>query len=251
MNKRSARNPKVLLDSMNQNAFLQKENTEAFFGFGVMGLTFNSGHILALRMFPSSSIGPGYISVWHRNPAGEWTFYQNVAPQFACPRYFGKTISKAMVRNIIINWVSDDSFQVTIEEDINLNWRISVTSTPATRFMNILSNMLPESLWQNKPFLKVMGGMAGKMLDAGHIGLSGMAPNGQSFIANPRQIWMINSSKATLNGEDLGAIAPLQEQARLADFWIPQRGIFAIGGASFEAYEPSMHNLVTDMQPAE
>jgi hypothetical protein len=56
---------------------------------------------------------------------------------------------------------------------------------------------------------------------------------------------MIDSSKASLQGEDFGAIGPLKKQSRLADFWIPQRGIFAIGDASFETYDPSRHTLTT------
>ena len=38
-------------------------------GWGVFGLPFDSGHVLALRVFPQSSFGP-YITVWHRDPAG-------------------------------------------------------------------------------------------------------------------------------------------------------------------------------------
>lgn len=37
---------------------------ERFAGYGVMGLPFASGHVLAMRRFPSSSIGPAYTSVW-------------------------------------------------------------------------------------------------------------------------------------------------------------------------------------------
>jgi len=34
---------------------------------------------------------------------------------------------------------------------------------------------------------------------------------------------------ASINGADAGPPAPLAEQARLGDFWIPQQGIFAMG----------------------
>lgn len=29
--------------------------------------------------FPASSIGPGYTSVWHRDPGGTWTFYSEAS----------------------------------------------------------------------------------------------------------------------------------------------------------------------------
>ena len=47
---------------------------ERFRGYGVMGLPFESGHVLGLRPFPVSSIGPGYTSIWHRSPDGRWSF---------------------------------------------------------------------------------------------------------------------------------------------------------------------------------
>ena len=40
-------------------------------GWGVFGLPFDSGHVLALRVFPQSSFGP-YRTLWHRDPEGRW-----------------------------------------------------------------------------------------------------------------------------------------------------------------------------------
>ena len=56
-------------------------------GWGVIGLPFDSGHVLVLRVFPQSSFGP-YRTLWHRDPGGRWSIYadaQDVA--CACPRY--------------------------------------------------------------------------------------------------------------------------------------------------------------------
>ncbi len=58
---------------------------DRFAGYGVMGLPFRSGHVLAMRHFPASSIGPGYTSVWHRTPDGDWTFWQNQPDHLSCP----------------------------------------------------------------------------------------------------------------------------------------------------------------------
>jgi hypothetical protein len=237
--------PKILIDRLEEGLSLPPGDSERFSGYGVMGLPFASGHVLGLRRFPASSIGPGYTSVWHRNPDGRWTFYQDVHPQHACSRYFGGAISETLQREIALTWSSACSFTVTIRDEVNLRWQVSLTATPATRLMNILSGGLPEGVWHNPTFLRKMGSVASLVLQAGHIDLTGVAPNGQSFVANPRKIWIIGSSTATLRGEDLGSIGPLQSQARLGDFWIPQRGIFAIGGAMFEPYNPSRHVLKT------
>ncbi len=42
---------------------------------------------------------------------------------------------------------------------------------------------------------------------------------------------------------DLGGVAPLPVQMRLGDFWVSQRGIFAIGRAYFEPLDSARHAL--------
>lgn len=43
-------------------------------GWGVFGLPFGSGHVLALRVFPENDFSP-YRAVWHRDPGGRWPIY--------------------------------------------------------------------------------------------------------------------------------------------------------------------------------
>jgi hypothetical protein len=38
-----------------------------------------------------------------------------------------------------------------------------------------------------------------------------------------------------VEGADLGAPGPLDRQAHLRDFWIPQRGLLAFGESTFQA----------------
>ena len=45
---------------------------------------------------------------------------------------------------------------------------------------------------------------------------------------------------ATLEGERV-----LDEQARLGDFWIPNRGIFSFGQAYFEPFDDAKHSSAT------
>jgi hypothetical protein len=74
--------------------------------------------------------------------------------------------------------------------------------------------------------------MASKSLGSGRMGLTGVTSNGQRFKANPYRIWRVAEAQATIRGEDAGAPAPLDEQERLGDFWLPQKGIFAMGRVS-------------------
>jgi hypothetical protein len=59
--------------------------------------------------------------------------------------------------------------------------------------------------------------------------LTGTTSNGQHFDANPLRIWYVTMSRAVVEGGDLGPIGPLAEQAHMADFYFPQRGVFAVG----------------------
>jgi len=86
-----------------------------------------------------------------------------------------------------------------------------------------------------------MSGMATLTLGAGKVRLQGKVPNGQSFIANPRWIWIASDVRATLAGDDLGPAGLLLRQAWLGDFAIPQRPLLAVGGSSFEAFDSERH----------
>jgi len=237
--------PKELVDRLEQGAELPSGNEERFAGYGVMGVPFTSGDLLAMRRFPASSLGQGYTSVWHRDPQGRWTFYSDVPPQLACPRYFGSAVGEAVVREIEITWSSPRDFTISIAEDSGLDWHLSLAETPATRLINAVGSVLPDALWRKEAVLKPMGKAAGLMLRAGRLGLTGQVPNHQRFIANPMLIWAIQSSTARMGNQDLGSVGPLPVQTRLGDFWIPQRGIFAIGRAFFEPLDPARHALTT------
>jgi hypothetical protein len=209
---------------------------ERFAGFGVMGLPFSSGNVLAMRRFPASSIGPAYTSVWHRSPDGRWSFWQDQPDDQSCPRYFATAVNPTSRVDIEISWPSPSTLQIDVR-DVGLAWTSLLTSTPVTRVLNAIGRALPDAAWRYRPLLSAMGPVAGRALGAGRVGMVGSTPNDQSFIANPLRMWMIDDSSARLGDEDFGSVEPLDDQARLGDFWIPQRGVFTIGRVSFAAEE--------------
>lgn len=220
-----------------------REDRERFNGYGVMGLPFASGHILGLRRFPASSIGPGYTSIWHRNPAGDWTFYADAEPLQSCSRFFGNAVAESRYTPIMIDWTGPRSLSVRIAGE--MEWDLTLKSTLVTRLMTGLGSLLPEALWHSERVLSAMGVMASVLLGAGKLRLAGTAPNGQRFIANPRLIWIIRESRAVIKGEDLGALGPVSPQAWLGDFAIPNRGILAFGNAAFEPFDEARHLAAT------
>jgi hypothetical protein len=205
---------------------------ERFAGYGVMGLPFASGHVLAMRRFTASSIGPAYTSIWHRDPGGRWEFWQDQPDDQACPRYFSAALAETRRVAIGLEWTGEATLQLTVPE-LDFHWTATMAPSPATRLLNAVGSVLPERAWTNRQVLTVMGSVAGPALRAGRVGLAGKVPNGQRFVANPRKVWLVVDASARLAGEGLGPIGALGEQARLGDFWIPQRGIFALGRALF------------------
>ncbi|CDO87372.1 hypothetical protein BN973_01725 [Mycobacterium triplex] len=225
------------------NAVLPAGDDERFAGFGVLGLPFASGHYLALRCIPTSSFAPGYRSVWHRDAAGVWTFYATSPGELSCSRFFSAaTPNDAVQCEIDAAWVTPWSLFVRIAG--LLEWHLDLGTSPSTRLMSGIAPRLPDWTWRNRLALGALGRIAGPMVGAGRVRLSGSAPNGQRFMIAPKRFWAVIESRAVWRGVDLGAVAPLPQQARLADFWGPQRGLFVTGGGRLEAFDPSRHHAV-------
>jgi hypothetical protein len=234
------RQPAEYAAEIERDAMVPAGSGERFFGYGVMGLPFKTGHILALRRFPASSIGPGYRSVWHRAPSGRWTFYQDVPAELACTRYFGAAVADVREGPVDIVWTGPRSFAISADGGA-LTWTVELASTPVTSALNRVADLLPDRAWHSPAVLAAMSRSAGLALSAGRLRLTGLAPNGQRFVANPLQMWIARDSAATLHGRDLGAMGRVCDQAQLRDFAIPQRGVFVVGRAFFEPWVGSGH----------
>jgi hypothetical protein len=241
--------PRTLVEEL-EAAALPVGSNERFGGYGVMGLPFSSGHVLAMRRFSVSSVGPGYTSVWHRRPNGDWVFYANVSPRQACPRFFGAIAAGAIETDVALSWPTPFHLRVAMPA-VAFEWDVNVRATAATRVMNAVGRLLPNAAWRNPAVLAAMGMVAGPLLGVGRVGLQGRVPNGQHFIANPRVLWEVVDSHARFAGEELGPPGPVQPQAHLGDFWIPQRGMLAIGEAIFDAFDPALHSPRTCRPQAE
>lgn len=237
--------PRVLAEHAEQLQPDDRPDRERVNGYGVMGLPFDSGHILAHRRFPATSLHTPYTSIWHRNPEGDWTFYASVEPLKACNRAFGSAVKDFHQAEIHTDWTADDRLTLEIHGTLKIDMRLD--QTPVTRLMNAAGSILPEAVWQNERAMNAMGSIASRLLGAGKLRLAGHVPNGQDFIANPRLIWTIPEATATLRGEDLGEPAPVEPQAWLEDFAIPNRGLFVFGNGSFEPLDETRHRAVATM----
>jgi hypothetical protein len=223
------REPAEFAHSVEEHPYLPAAECERVSGYGVMGLPFRSGHILGLRRWTASSVGEPFTSIWHRDPAGRWTFYESAPSKVACTRYFGAEVERVRVGPIGLVWEDERRLRVRTADCGDVDWSLDIGSTWVTRAMSLAGPRLPLAMWRSQSFLRLMGHLAGWSLRVGAVKLTGLTSNEQRFDANPLRVWYVTSSRAVVEGEDLGPIGPLAEQAHLQDFYILQRGIFAVG----------------------
>jgi hypothetical protein len=235
--------PRNLIRRLEKNPQLPKGDGEILSVYGVESCPFASGDILCSRHVLASSFGPAYTAIWHCDPDGDWHFYQDVPPRQGCARFFGKALADIAVLPIETQW--DGPSRLRIVAQGRIEWQSDISSTLATRAMNLMGSLMPDAFWKNPTVLAAMAPVAGVALGAGKLRLTGRAPNGQRFIANPLSTWTVPSAKATIDGRNLGVVAPLREQPKLDDFWVPRTGLFAIGRAFFDAFDPEIHSAAT------
>jgi hypothetical protein len=160
-----------------RNPVLWPGTDERFTGYGVMGLPFRSGHYLAMRHIPASSIGPEYRTVWHYAPDGTWTFITDRRPEHTYALYFAPGDSAlTLYADIASKWDGPHSLRVTVPD--MLDWRIELGSTPATVMMTALSHRLPPIASRSNAFQRVVNAVAAALLRAGRVGMSGTASSG-------------------------------------------------------------------------
>lgn len=206
---------------------------DRFAGYALVGQPFASGHVLALRCFTASSLGVPYTSVWHRDPAGGWTFYSTAAPDVSCARYFGRVITRNVVTGIDVTWNGPFEFRVTIDD--MLDWRVTVARSAVTSVLAAIAAVMPRAMWDGAVSMRWTNDLLGAVLRTGPLAMDGCTPNGHRFSARPTRIWMVQSSQAVIGGVDLGGIGCLLDPASLGDVTIPQRGVLALVRSRMQA----------------
>ena len=212
-------------------------------GWGVFGLPFDSGHVLALRIFPENDFAP-YRTLWHRGPEGQWSIYVD-GPRLdtACPRYYGPACRYTGFTRIDLEWTGPAALRVTMR-DPSLDWRMVATETPTLRALNAINHRLPLWTWRYGPLVRARELLARQVLGMGDIRLSGTMPSGHKGTLMPQRMYIIDEATAVLDGQDLGRPATVGVNPRIGDVPLPARGVLAIGQAAWEILDPAEHARV-------
>jgi hypothetical protein len=201
-------------------------------GWGVMGLPFDSGHVLALRVFPENDFSP-YRTVWHRDPEGHWSIHVD-GPRLdtACPRYYGAACTHTGHARIDIEWTGPESLRITVDTP-RLEWTVTATVTPLLHVLNATSSRLPMWTWRSHRLVRARELLARRLLDVGDIRLSGTMPSGHIGILMPERMYFIDDATAVLDGNDLGQPARVTPNPQIGQVPLPARGVLAVGQAAW------------------
>jgi hypothetical protein len=191
----------------------------------VFGLPFDSGHVLALRVFPQGSFA-AFRTLWHRDPQGRWSIFVD-GPRLdaACPRYIGPACDHVGRARIDLTWTGPRTLAVSLD-DPHLDWTLTVARSPVLAVLNPLSAALP--------------------LGMGRLALSGEMPSGHRGLLMPQRMHLINRSSATLSGTDLGRPTRLRENPTIGGVPLPARGVLAIGQGVWEIRDPHEYARLRD-----
>ena len=207
-------------------------NHEYVKGWGVFGLPFDSGHILALRVFPENDFG-SYRTVWHRPPSGGSSIHVDGARlDTACPRYYGTACNQTGFAKIAVTWTGPSTLRVTMDTP-SLDWTLTASSTTLLDLINAISATLPIATWKPRYMVRARE-LMGEALGMGHMQLSGMMPSGHAGILMPKRMYFIESSRAVLDGVDLGRPTHLLVNPSIGGVRLPARGVLAIGQGAWK-----------------
>lgn len=206
-------------------------------GYGVYSMPFDSGHVLALRVFPENDFAP-YRTIWHRTPDGVWSIYAD-SPRLdiACPRYYSAATELCTFARISLEWTGPRTLAVEMDSP-PLRWDVSMAGPPLFSIANAISSRIPERHWRSPATLRTFERVGGAAFGLGDVTLSGNAPNGHFAIVMPVRMFPVASAQARLDGADLGKPARVPSNPSIGPLRLPARPIFAIGRAYFEMQDP-------------
>ena len=225
----SARSPASLAALFERGVAFPPGPAHRFAGYAVFGVRFASGDVLALRRFPADSLGSGFTSVWHRRD-GQWNLFADARATPEHNRLFTSDTVDTVVAPIRIVWTGSRNLVVEVDGGVLLHWRLALRSSAATSILNAAIRWLPTEHWIHSRAPRLLGALAGLLLGAGRLPLTGRLREDVRFCITPTAVWEVEASRALVRGRDLGPLASASTEAGDGGIWTPRRPLFAAGG---------------------
>lgn len=176
-------------------------------GWGVFGIPFDSGHVLALRVFPENDFSP-YRMLWHRDPKGRWSIYVDGQHlDTACPRYYGPACTTVGHATIGLEWTGPASLRIRMDAP-RLEWTLTAPRADGTAALGL-----------------------------GEIQMSGTMPSGHAGTLMPQRMYFMDETSALVDGVDLGRATRVSPNPLIGQVPLPARCVLAIGQGAWQIPE--------------
>jgi len=205
---------------------------ERLLGYGAMGVSFSTGHFLALRRVPASSIGPAFTSVWHRDVTGAWHIHTDGAPELSCPRYIGSAATGIHEGPIELSWIDDWTVVVDVPH-AGILWTIRSRNSAISHVLGRLTAHGRGPTIYRPSALRLLEAVSRRFLRAGPVGFEGDMPNGQRFSLHPQSVWPVVDSHATIHEIGIGRMETATEPVTIGGLRMPQRPLMAAAVVRF------------------
>lgn len=185
-------------------------------GYGVPGLTFDSGALLAFARLPDRNGRPA-TWLWYRDGGGCWTTYRDGSDLHPDPSVGRRGARPAapdasegsVTAEIRIGWGGRGALSLSLPEH-RIHWSLRLRATPRTRALTILGLVLPDAVRRAALASRLTGPLAERLLRAAESPpvVSVRSPEGRTYRIKPRRVWLVEASAAVVGGRELGALRP-------------------------------------------
>lgn len=236
---RLSETPRARAEAMERRRRLPDLPGDVAVGYGVLGLPFQSGHVLAFRRLVTTSYSPPSTSVWHRDPQGRWTFWVDVPEEQSCARFYRPALARVEEAEIELRWTGPGTLSLSVPQH-RVHWGMRICRSPVTRGLDGAFGILPDAVMESPAALGVLGPLAGKVLGTGPLQVAGVLPTGRSYLIRPRSVWWVKGTAAVVEGREIGRAGSLPDQPAIGSVPVPNRGLFAFGSVVCGAPEPGV-----------
>ena len=213
-----------ILSRPGEGAVVPPPGDEYVSGWGLLAQVFETGHVLALRVFPEGTFG-GFRAVWHRDPGGRWSMYvDSTRPETACPRYFGAAVHHTGSSDIRVHWTGPATVRVTMDRP-SLDWEFTASTSPLLTAVNLA---LPVALRRPRMMARA-GELVARALGMGRFPMTMAAPSGHLGTLMPAKMFVVDRARAVLEDQDLGQPVRSPHTPRIGDVQLPLRAELATG----------------------
>ncbi|MDL5363735.1 hypothetical protein [Halalkalicoccus sp. NIPERK01] len=207
---------------------------EPFHGIQVPGVCFESGHCVWLLRFTETPTDlPSYTEVWLITPDGGTTLFVDPEEAAATVEEY-HAFDEVRGAEIDVALPDQETIRVTVAGDTDLEFDLTHELTPRARALSAMLNATPERVARSRIGAAVGTATLNTLLPANGLRVAGTTDTGRRYRNEPVRVTLGTDASATLDGEDLGGLAPPTRPIAFGDLHVPDRPVVTFGDLFLE-----------------